>query len=445
MTPGTRLLEAVRDALTYKGAPDICEDCKNAESSCQRYNDCDCPLSPSCHTVRVQWINERRDALLAEIDVALRTPQPSAEAADDLLYAARNLLSVLDAHEEYGRTSDRSGHYFCGSNEEDRVFDAKDALLAELESAHALYPAAHALGARVSVVYPPEKHPEYEDFTGTVVGVEFHTDGVDYRVKGDADPDYTVVDAAFVHSALSPYLEASAPASQTATIGESHPWAHSPRASTSWFPMDGRRVTEGSPASSIADVQKTTFDPAVHGNGVPGFGPVTSHDVTSTHTCVIPGRSKTTTFTDVDGTKTTETVDLRDPADLHARFGEALGQEWRKLEGDKDVRHEWLAAFERAAEIAEGVWPRTVPMEATWSGPYQWEGEDVATIGGTAPVTLASETKFYFLRFIAPGGRLVVAIDIDGKVTGSALDNPDEAARAFWSAVEAMAPKRGQL
>lgn len=73
--------------------------------------------------------------------------------------------------------------------------------VAGMNDVRALYPSAHAIGDRVHVRYPPEKHPAYEDFTGVVVGVEFHTDGVDYRVRGDADPDYTVVDAMFVHGA----------------------------------------------------------------------------------------------------------------------------------------------------------------------------------------------------------------------------------------------------
>lgn len=97
-----------------------------------------------------------------------------------------------------------------------------------VSTARALYPAAHAIGDRVSVVYPDERKPDYEDFTGTVVGVEFTDTGVDYRVRGDGDPDYTVVEAAFVQSAPS-CLESSAPASQTATVDGAHPWAHWPR------------------------------------------------------------------------------------------------------------------------------------------------------------------------------------------------------------------------
>ena len=75
-----------------------------------------------------------------------------------------------------------------------------------LKGVRALYPAAHAIGDRVSVVYPPEMREAFaaqhcKDFTGIVTGVEFHPDGVDYRVTGDGDPDYTVVEAAFVHPA----------------------------------------------------------------------------------------------------------------------------------------------------------------------------------------------------------------------------------------------------
>lgn len=69
-----------------------------------------------------------------------------------------------------------------------------------VSTARALYPAAHAIGDRVSVVYPDERKPGYEDFTGTVVGVEFTDTGVDYRVLGDGDPDYTVVEAGFVRA-----------------------------------------------------------------------------------------------------------------------------------------------------------------------------------------------------------------------------------------------------
>lgn len=86
-----------------------------------------------------------------------------------------------------------------------------------LKGVRALYSAAHAIGERVSVVYPPEMREKFatqhcKDFTGVITGVEFHTDGVDYRVTGEGDPDYTVVEAAFVHPAPehSPggYLEA---------------------------------------------------------------------------------------------------------------------------------------------------------------------------------------------------------------------------------------------
>ena len=61
-------------------------------------------------------------------------------------------------------------------------------------------------------------------------------------------------------------------------------------------------------------------------------------------------------------------MDLRDPDDLHARFAEALGAEWRKLEGDKDVRHEWLAAFERAVEIAGEVWGKERTLDVYANG-----------------------------------------------------------------------------
>lgn len=83
----------------------------------------------------------------------------------------------------------------CGDMVEGMLMEA----FAEYAGCRALYSSAHAIGDRVSVVYPDEKHPFYEDFTGVVVGVEFHADGVDYRVRGDGDPDYTVVEASFVY------------------------------------------------------------------------------------------------------------------------------------------------------------------------------------------------------------------------------------------------------
>lgn len=147
-----------------------------------------------------------------------------------LLEAARAWRDLIAYHLK------RSTPGFCILGEDRALFGAVEAL----SNARALYPTPHALGDRVSVVYPPEKHPEYEDFTGTVTGVEFHTDGIDYRVTGDGDPDYTVVDSAFVHPAPQ----------EPGCITGARIGAEAGAASPSWFPMDGRRVTEGSPGEA---------------------------------------------------------------------------------------------------------------------------------------------------------------------------------------------------
>jgi hypothetical protein len=111
---------------------------------------------------------------------------------------------------------------------------------------------------------------------------------------------------------------------------------------------------EGERKTSIADVQKTTFDPAVHGNGVPGFGPVTR-----TNTLVIPNRVQITHHTDEHGVKTAETVDLRDLTSPHGRLIEELRAEMARNAGEsKDFKAGMLAGLEYAVDVAERIWPK---------------------------------------------------------------------------------------
>lgn len=279
-----------------------------------------------------------------------------------------------------------------------------------VSTARALYPAAHAIGDRVSVVYPDERKPGYEDFTGTVVGVEFTDTGVDYRVLGDGDPDYTVVEAGFVHpepevkvsgggvvdpersrvatdirertraqqSKHDPFtpeertklaMAEYAPRTKVTFVNRAgEPTEYDPAGppkdlppvdpsemlwrplpdgpavrtivratsepSPSWFPMDGRRVTEGSPGDRLT----------------PGG---------STTTLLIPGRVKVTTHMDEYGVKTTETVDLRDLTSPHGRMIEELSAELARNVGEtKDFKAGMLAGLEYAVEVVEKIWPK---------------------------------------------------------------------------------------
>lgn len=275
---------------------------------------------------------------------------------------------------------------------ERELLDAVEAL----SDTRALYPAAHAIGDRVSVrdwlnLRTPDG-PSELDFTGEVVGVQFIDGKVFYVVDAGAGlfaSGRQVVDSAFVHPAprtLPLYrapgasggpdwtvedvvLDETGSLAEALAAGEVAPFrgrgedvAH-PRVAAQMHDMavvTGRVPTAGIDArfradpATVADVEY----PAVHGNGVPGFG--------STNTLLIPNRVQITRHTDEHGVKTTETVDLRDPDDLHARFAEALGAEWKTLTGD--ARHEWLAAFERAVEIAGEVWGKRNTLDVYVNG-----------------------------------------------------------------------------
>lgn len=209
---------------------------------------------------------------------------------------------------EAARASTRNASPRENLTEREReLLDAVEAL----SDARALYPAAHAIGKRVSVVYPPgEVGP---NFTGKVLSLHVFSDRTIAHVKSDGGP-VIAVDSAFVHPAPEPGCIVGARIGADAGIAAGRPVLRDdgeavgvvvPTATTgaflintasseaqqaamdavtsvspSWFPMDGRRVTEGSPGQitsanireewvdrdSIADVQKTTFDPAVHGN-----------------------------------------------------------------------------------------------------------------------------------------------------------------------------------
>ena len=146
-----------------------------------------------------------------------------------------------------------------------------------VSTARALYPAAHAIGDRVSVVYPDERKPDYEDFTGTVVGVEFTDTGVDYRVLGDGDPDYTVVEAGFVQSA--------------------------PKTTITFLNRAGE-PTEYDPAGPPKDLPPVDPDKML-------WAPLTPDmPVTSTNTCVIPGRVLVQSHTDEHGVQSVATQPL---------------------------------------------------------------------------------------------------------------------------------------
>lgn len=200
----------------------------------------------------------------------------------------------------------------------------------KVKDARALYPTPHALGDRVSVVYPPEKHPEYEDFTGTVTGVEFHTDGIDYRVTGDGDPDYTVVDSAFVHPATSDPL-------------------------ASWFPMDGRRVSPR--------VAAQMHDMAVATGRVPAEAPTDVSAIPkrtgapkNEYVCLLLGGNPLTRCVLASGHE--GACVARDPDDKHTRFVAAIRAEFAATVRDGDVSYMRgrISAFDKAVEIAETIW-----------------------------------------------------------------------------------------
>jgi hypothetical protein len=72
-----------------------------------------------------------------------------------------------------------------------------------LKGVRALYSAAHAIGERVSVVYPPGEVGI--DFVGVVIAVEFSESKVYYRVRpDDVAEGWLPVDSAFVHPAPEP-------------------------------------------------------------------------------------------------------------------------------------------------------------------------------------------------------------------------------------------------
>lgn len=217
--------------------------------------------------------------------------------ATRLLEAVRSLISEAS---------------MCGRDTPERA--VRDALV----GVRALYPSAHALGDRVSVVYPDER----PGFTGVVVGVEFHTDGVDYRVKGDADPDYTVVEAGFVRAA--------------------------PRT----LPLYRAPGVSGGPDWTVEDV--------VVGEPPKERLPYVATEVnTRTNTLVIPNRVQITHHTDEHGVKTAETVDLRDLTSPHGRLIEELRAEMARNAGEsKDFKAGMLAGLEYAVDVAERIWPK---------------------------------------------------------------------------------------
>lgn len=117
---------------------------------------------------------------------------------------------------------------------ERELLDATEAL----SDARALYPAAHALGDRVAVVYPAgEVGP---NFAGKVLSLHFFSDRTIAQVKRD-DGQVISVDSAFVHPAPDlcncPLLGPD----PCCRFSAGHEGQCEPP--PSWFPMDGRRVS----------------------------------------------------------------------------------------------------------------------------------------------------------------------------------------------------------
>lgn len=369
---------------------------------------------------------------------------------------------------------------FARDGLEQEVIDAYDAVPAD---ARALYPAAHAMGERVSVAARPDEDvlPELRlPFMGDVTAVTFHEAGVRYEVRHPR-AGYVDVDSAFVHPApTSPIgvpvieshhvtggllLNTAAPEVQEVgavpaqTVADILPGflLHEVKDGFAEYRGGGSTVGAPEPVGQIAfsgapDIPKRTGVPkneyvclllggnpltrcvlasghegacvAEKDRWVPGepfdYDSLTDDEkaslrktplytrtkelglvpITRTNTLLIPNRVQITRHTDEHGVKTTETVDLRDPDDLHARFAEALGAEWKTLTGD--VRHEWLAAFERAVEIAGEVWVKPEIRTSRRNLPLVYQGPP-PTI---TTLTVESYGKWYELQALHPDGRV---------------------------------------
>ena len=122
-----------------------------------------------------------------------------------------------------------------------------------LSDARALYPAAHAIGDRVSVKYPDGLGRQ-----GVVVSVLSFLDGPDQHpataygvwLDGESRMNAQTYDSAFVHPA-----PRTLPLYRAPVVSGGPDWTVEdvvldPQPAPSWFPMDGRRVTEGSPGEA---------------------------------------------------------------------------------------------------------------------------------------------------------------------------------------------------
>lgn len=216
---------------------------------------------------------------------------------------------------------------------ERELLDAVEAL----SDARALYPAAHAIGDRVSVKYPDGLGRQ-----GVVVSVLSFLDGPDQHpataygvwLDGESRMNAQTYDSAFVHPA-----PRTLPLYRAPVVSGGPDWTVEdvvldPQPAPSWFPMDGRRVTEESPGVSIA-TEARAFDPF------------------------------DASFTDEERRGGERALDLfaamleaRDPDDKHTRFIAAIRAEFAATVRDGDVSYMRgrISAFDKAVEIAGEVW-----------------------------------------------------------------------------------------
>jgi hypothetical protein len=263
-----------------------------------------------------------------------------------------------------------------------------------LKGVRALYSAAHAIGERVSVVYPPGEVGI--DFVGVVIAVEFSESKVYYRVRpDDVAEGWLPVDSAFVHPAPEPGCIVGARIGAYAGMAlaelRMHEWSVDVGVEQNRCPACRAETKAGHRAgcllheainARLAEVGAAPDPPPrtlplYRAPGVSGGPDWTVEDVvvgeppkerlpyvatevnTRTNTLVIPNRVQITHHTDEHGVKTAETVDLRDLTSPHGRLIEELRAEMARNAGEsKDFKAGMLAGLEYAVDVAERIWPK---------------------------------------------------------------------------------------